>query len=69
VPAATLGPPVAVSIPRPRDRKTMNHDARFKAVRNQVIEYLLGPGRRRGADRVAAPVALANASSQQVEAA
>jgi nitrate/nitrite transport system ATP-binding protein len=62
-PAATLGPPVAVTIPRPRDRKTMNHDARFKAVRNQVIEYLLGPGRRRGAaDRAAAAVALANAS-------
>jgi len=62
-PAATFGPAVAVPIPRPRDRKTMNHDARFKAVRNEVIEYLLGPGRRRGAaDRAAAPVALANAS-------
>jgi nitrate/nitrite transport system ATP-binding protein len=62
-PAATFGPAVAVPIPPPRDRKTMNHDARFKAVRNQVIEYLLGPGRRRGAaDRAAAPVALANAS-------
>jgi nitrate/nitrite transport system ATP-binding protein len=62
-PAATFGPSVAVPIPRPRDRKTMNHDARFKAVRNQVIEYLLGPGRRRGAaDRAAAAVALANAS-------
>jgi hypothetical protein len=60
-----LGPPVTVTIPRPRDRKTVNHDARFKAVRNQVIEYLLGPGRRRGAaDRAAAPVALANASSE-----
>ena len=65
-PAATLGPPVAVPIPRPRDRKTMNHDARFKAVRNQVIEYLLGPGRRRrgAAEITAAPVALANASAE-----
>jgi hypothetical protein len=63
------GPSVAVSIPRSRDRKTMNHDARFKAARNRVIEDLLGPGRRRGAaDRAAAPVALANASSE-VEAA
>jgi len=70
-PAATFGPAVAVPIPRPRDRKTMNHDARFKAVRNEVITYLLGPGRRRGAaDRAAAPVALANASdSGQVVAA
>jgi nitrate/nitrite transport system ATP-binding protein len=62
-PAATLGPAVAVPIPRPRDRKTMNHDARFKAVRNEVIEYLLGPGRRKGgAEPTAAAVALANAS-------
>jgi nitrate/nitrite transport system ATP-binding protein len=45
-PAATLGPPIKVDVPRPRDRKAMNHDDRFKAVRNQVIEYLLGPGRR-----------------------
>jgi len=37
------------------------HDARFKAVRSQVIEYLLGPGRRcGGAALTAAPVALAN---------
>ena len=64
-PAATLGPAVSVNIPRPRDRKTMNHDAAFKAVRNQVIEYLLGPGRRRdGADKPTAPVALANASAE-----
>ena len=63
-PAATLGPAVSVNIPRPRDRKTMNHDAAFKAVRNHVIEYLLGPGRRRdGAERAAAPVALAAASA------
>jgi len=46
-PAATLGPAVKVTVPRPRDRKAMNHDAGFKAVRNQVIEYLLGPGKRR----------------------
>ena len=70
-PAATFGPAIAVPIPRPRDRKTMNHDDRFKAVRNQVIEYLLGPGRRRGgAALTAAPVALANASdADAVEAA
>jgi nitrate/nitrite transport system ATP-binding protein len=61
-PAATLGPAVEVALPRPRDRKTMNHDARFKAVRNQVIEYLLGPGRRRdGAEGATVPVALADA--------
>ncbi|HYP15597.1 MAG TPA: ABC transporter ATP-binding protein [Opitutus sp.] len=46
-PGASLGPEVAVTVPRPRDRKAMNHDAGFKAVRNKVIEYLLGPGRRK----------------------
>ena len=46
-PGATLGPAVEVALPRPRDRKAVNHDARFKEVRGRVIEYLLGPGRRR----------------------
>jgi nitrate/nitrite transport system ATP-binding protein len=46
-PAATLGPAIDISVRRPRDRKAMNHDAGFKAVRNTVIEYLLGPGRRK----------------------
>ena len=59
-PQATLGEAVDVGIARPRDRKALNHDARFKAVRNQVIEYLLGPGRRkppakRGSALVASP--------------
>jgi nitrate/nitrite transport system ATP-binding protein len=54
-PAATLGPAVTVTVPRPRDRKAMNHDAGFKAVRNQVIEYLLGPGKRRPQPGPSAP--------------
>ncbi|HYE18728.1 MAG TPA: ABC transporter ATP-binding protein [Tepidisphaeraceae bacterium] len=46
-PGATLGPEIAVDIPRPRDRKAINHDPRFKQVRNTVLGYLLGPGRNR----------------------
>ncbi len=46
-PGATLGPAIDVTVQRPRNRKAMNHDAAFKAVRNTVIEYLLGPGRRK----------------------
>jgi nitrate/nitrite transport system ATP-binding protein len=46
-PGATLGPAIDVTVQRPRNRKAMNHDAGFKAVRNTVIEYLLGPGRRK----------------------
>jgi len=40
-PGAVLGPSVPVDIPRPRDRKSLNHDARFKSIRNGVIDFLL----------------------------
>ena len=43
-PSATLGPSVKVDIERPRDRKALNHDARFKEIRKEVIGYLLGTG-------------------------
>jgi nitrate/nitrite transport system ATP-binding protein len=46
-PRATLGPAVMVDIPRPRDRKAINHDPRFAEIRKQVIGYLMGPGRKR----------------------
>lgn len=45
-PGATLGPETEVDLPRPRDRKALNHHPRFKEIRRQVIEYLLGPGGR-----------------------
>ncbi|HMP81963.1 MAG TPA: ABC transporter ATP-binding protein [Verrucomicrobiota bacterium] len=43
-PRATLGPSVQVDIERPRDRKALNHDPRFKTIRKEVISYLLGSG-------------------------
>jgi nitrate/nitrite transport system ATP-binding protein len=43
-PGATLGPAVKIDIERPRDRKALNHDARFKEIRKEVIGYLLGTG-------------------------
>jgi nitrate/nitrite transport system ATP-binding protein len=46
-PAATFGQDIRVDIERPRDRKALNHDPRFARIRNQVIEYLLGPGGRK----------------------
>jgi nitrate/nitrite transport system ATP-binding protein len=54
-PAARLGPEVRVDVARPRDRKTLGRDPRFRAVRNEVLAYLLGPGSRQGraAERVA----------------
>jgi nitrate/nitrite transport system ATP-binding protein len=47
-PGATLGPAVTVDLARPRDRKAINHEPRFKEIRNEIITYLLGPGKRRG---------------------
>jgi nitrate/nitrite transport system ATP-binding protein len=56
-PGATLGPAVTVDLARPRDRKAINHEPRFKEIRNQVITYLTGPGKRRGGGvKAAAPV-------------
>ncbi|MEM6602089.1 MAG: ABC transporter ATP-binding protein [Verrucomicrobiota bacterium] len=40
-PKSTFGPEVKVDIERPRDRAGLNHDDRFKRMRNQIIEYLL----------------------------
>jgi nitrate/nitrite transport system ATP-binding protein len=47
-PGATLGPPVAVDVGRPRDRHRLNRDPHYQRVRNQVIEYLLGAGKKGG---------------------
>ena len=40
-PGATLGPSIQIDIPRPRDRKALNHIPRFKEIRREVIEFLL----------------------------
>src|SRR6267154_5588238 len=40
-PGATLGPSFTVDIPRPRDRKAINHDRRFKELRRSLIEFLV----------------------------
>ena len=41
----------------------MNHDPRFRAARNAILEYLLGPGRRQPTPpraEVPAPSAVTN---------
>jgi len=40
-PNATLGPSFHVDIPRPRDRKSLNHDEHFKQLRRDIIDWLL----------------------------
>ena len=41
-PNATLGPSFTVDIPRPRDRKSINHSETFKKLRREVVEFMLG---------------------------
>jgi len=43
-PKATLGPSISVNLPRPRDRKEINHNPQYKQLRRGVIDYLLGAG-------------------------
>jgi nitrate/nitrite transport system ATP-binding protein len=40
-PGATLGPSIQIDIPRPRDRKALNHDPRYKTIRREIIDFLL----------------------------
>jgi nitrate/nitrite transport system ATP-binding protein len=46
-PAATLGPAVRIDIERPRDRRAMNHDARFKTIRREIIDWLMAHAPRK----------------------
>jgi nitrate/nitrite transport system ATP-binding protein len=46
-PGATLGESVTVTLARPRDRKTLNHDPEFKRLRALVTNQLLGYNARR----------------------
>ncbi len=58
-PSAKLGPFIDIDIERPRDRKALNHDPRFKAIRGEVIEYLMASGKKRkerARTRVAPPL-------------
>ena len=40
-PGATLGPSFTVDIPRPRDRKAINHFPAFKQLRREIVEFML----------------------------
>jgi nitrate/nitrite transport system ATP-binding protein len=46
-PGATLGPSFTVDIPRPRDRKALNHEPRFKQLRREVMEWLVASGHKK----------------------
>jgi nitrate/nitrite transport system ATP-binding protein len=46
-PRATLGPAISVDIARPRDRRALNHEPRFKEIRNAVFGYLMDSSEQR----------------------
>lgn len=43
-PDASFGPEFIVDLPRPRDRKAMNHDEKFKKLRSEITQYLMQVG-------------------------
>ncbi|MGR3811099.1 ABC transporter ATP-binding protein [Jiulongibacter sp. NS-SX5] len=49
-PNATFGPEFVIDIERPRDKTEMNHDPKFKEIRNDIIEYLMQIGEGRKSD-------------------
>jgi nitrate/nitrite transport system ATP-binding protein len=56
-PAATLGPEVKVELGRPRQRALLGRDPAYRAVRSQVLTYLLGPGSRQARAKARAEAA------------
>jgi nitrate/nitrite transport system ATP-binding protein len=54
-PAATLGPAVTVGLARPRDRRELARDPEFKALRAELVAWLLASATGRAAPRSAAP--------------
>ena len=48
-PGATLGPSFTVDIPRPRDRKAINHSPEFKKLRREIVEFMLNSKSNRAA--------------------
>ncbi|RYZ06276.1 MAG: ABC transporter ATP-binding protein [Myxococcales bacterium] len=67
-PRASLGPATVVDIARPRDRKELNHDPRFREIRLGVLEYLLESGKQKRAEREAAAPKDSGAAPSQTEA-
>ena len=46
-PDATFGPEFRVNLDRPRDKKTLNRDAGFIRLRNDIAKYLMEAGMKR----------------------
>jgi len=69
-PGATFGPEFRVTLPRPRDRKEINHNAEFKRIRKEVTEYLMKVGAAQSSEGdgkvVSLPSVLPNTSREHL---
>jgi nitrate/nitrite transport system ATP-binding protein len=54
-PDGTLGPAYRVTIPRPRNRVVLNHDATFKRLRADITSYLMEAGELKRAAAASGP--------------
>ena len=57
-PRARLGSSFEVDIPRPRDRREMNHEPRFQALRGEITQHLIGLSQQRSAGQGAKLISL-----------
>ena len=56
-PNASLGPTFTVDLERPRDKTALNHNERFKGLRNAVTNYLVAVRQKSRADEFSASTA------------
>jgi nitrate/nitrite transport system ATP-binding protein len=68
-PRARLGPSFVVDIERPRDRRAMNHDARFQALRAEITHHLITLAHQRDSSRGAQVITLPALTPKAVRAA
>ncbi|HEX5100587.1 MAG TPA: ABC transporter ATP-binding protein [Polyangiaceae bacterium] len=58
-PAATLGPAFTVELERPRERRDLARDPRFKTIRAELVAWLLASAKQRKTVREVAPAVAA----------
>jgi nitrate/nitrite transport system ATP-binding protein len=56
-PSATLGPAVAVELERPRTRRELSRNPRAKAIRAELVVWLLGSAKRKNEAKARVPEA------------
>lgn len=63
-PRASLGPAFRIDLPRPRDRRAMNHDPAFKQLRAEITQYLIDVAKVRSDSNTARIVQLPTLTPQ-----